>query len=178
MDSQKSLFENALEVVMASLRAATARASAAGAGDVESVDYPLLEAALVETLWWQKSAEDLWEEECGQAFYRKRDASDGGLVVGGLAYARNVGGYRVDRSYEEVVYRAASTVESVVMASFGARAAEIGDGELRWPPFGYLPPLPMEDPFGRVEMYKNHIADRSLMEPLQAALGFFDKMLI
>ncbi len=162
---------------MAGLRAATARVGDACAADVHGNECSVLEQALIETLWWQKSVEDLWEEELGEAFYRRRDAADGGVAVGGLAYARNVGGHRVDRTYDEVVYRAASTVESVVLASFGARAAGAGVGDLRWPRLSDLPPLPMEDPFGRAEMYSNQIADRPLLEPLHAALEFFEELL-
>ena len=175
------MFYEALPLAMAGLRAATARVDDACAADVQGDDEPVLARALIETLWWQKSVEDLWEEELGEAFYRRRDASDGGVAVGGLAYARNVGGHRVGRTYDEVVYRAASTVESVTLASMGAGARDAGardaaDGDPRWPRLSDLPPLPMEDPFDRARMYSDRVADRPLPEPLHAALGFFEEL--
>ena len=124
------------------------------------------ERAVTEALWWVKSLEDLWEEEQGEGFYRTRDASDEGLAIGGLAYARNSGGHRVGRSYDEVVYRAASTVESVVIASLGEE----------WPPLGHLPDLPMEDPFDRAGMYADHVAGRPVIEPIRDALIFFERL--
>ena len=160
------LFDDALEVAMTGLRIATDRV-----GDACATGSSELTHAVIETLWWQKSVEDLWEEEEGEAYYRRRDASDGGVAVGGLAYARNAGGHRVGRTYDEVVYRAASTVESMVLAFPDA------DAELRWPPLGDLPPLPMEDPFDRPAMYSEQVAGRPLLDPLHAALAFFEEML-
>jgi hypothetical protein len=168
----RSLFEDALPLAVAGLRAATARVTDTVTNDGDG----RFGQALVETLWWQKSIEDLWQEQEGEAFYRRRDATDGGMAVAGLAYARNVGGHRVDRTYDEVVYRAASAVESVVLAGFSAWTATGGDGP-RWPALADLPPLPMEDPFGRAEMYSQRIAGRPVLEPLHAALGFFEDLL-
>jgi len=165
--SDESLFEAAREVAMAGLRAAVRRVDAAVEIGVEGDRDHELDRAVTEALWWVKSLEDLWEEESGEAFYRARDASADGIAIGGLAYARNVGGHRVDRTYDEVVYRAASALESVVIASFGER----------WPPLSHLPALPMEDPFGRAEMYSRHVADRPLLEPFRAALAFFEDLL-
>ncbi len=170
MESQRRSLTRALPVAMEGLRAATGRVEDAANTGADAVE---LQQALVETLWWQKSIEDLWQEELGEQYYRRRDADAGGLAVGGLAYARNVGGHRVDRTYDEVVYRAASAVESVVIAFDAGSAAPDG---LRWPMLDELPPLPMEDPFGRAAMYSEHVAGRALLVPLRQALDFFERL--
>jgi len=127
-------------------------------------------ASVAEAFMWLKGLEDHHAAQLGNcAYYQRRDATDEGLTLGGLMWARNFFQHELLPAAHLIlivppmVWRGGTRMVSTIVTG-----GPIYD--YRWKPLSDLPARP--DRNNRRLWYGRFVAGRELVPPLDAAVGW------
>jgi hypothetical protein len=114
-------------------------------------------ASVVEALFWIAALDDHFQGVAPD-YFNRRDSEPGGRTVGGLVYARNLGGHGL---------HAASAVRYEVGAIGSGRP--LLSAYFRWAQLADLPKPGRTEKRDRDRMYEERVAGQPLSEPLRVA---------